>query len=258
MATYFNPLEDLKRLQHCILNASSVDEFLKSVCHAGLKDYGAIGCFMVRLVEQSRIFITASYGYPYEGRIKLGYADTLWDSSATSEALRSGEIVFYASKAAYLDRYPEPGADQLPGDGVVAIPIWGGGYPIGALVVALDSSFANREQLGSAPVWEQLKVLLELACKKTSWQAQFEYVEPTTSSITVIPTGPAALTTRQLEILQLMALGDTNRQIAAKLHVSESTVGKETVEIYNKIGVHSRSDAARIAEELGLLAELSA
>jgi DNA-binding CsgD family transcriptional regulator len=64
---------------------------------------------------------------------------------------------------------------------------------------------------------------------------------------------PDALTPRQQEILLGMATGMTNRQIAARICFSESTVRIESMAIYRHFGVHSRSEAVAAARASGLL-----
>lgn len=61
------------------------------------------------------------------------------------------------------------------------------------------------------------------------------------------------LTTRELEILQLIAAGMTNKQIAATLFVSPNTVRVHTSNIYSKLSVATRMQAATKARSLGIL-----
>lgn len=68
---------------------------------------------------------------------------------------------------------------------------------------------------------------------------------------------PDTLTPRQEEILRGMARGLTNRQIALRIAFSESTVRLESIAIYRRLGVHSRSQAVMAARQVGLLRELS-
>lgn len=60
---------------------------------------------------------------------------------------------------------------------------------------------------------------------------------------------PAGLTGREAEVLRLVASGDTNRQIARALHLSERTVARHLSNIFTKVGVASRTAAAAFAYE---------
>jgi HD-GYP domain-containing protein (c-di-GMP phosphodiesterase class II) len=64
---------------------------------------------------------------------------------------------------------------------------------------------------------------------------------------------PAGLTTREVEILRLLARGLLNKEIARRLGVSPKTVGNHVQHIYAKIGVSSRAAAGLFATEHGLL-----
>ncbi len=61
------------------------------------------------------------------------------------------------------------------------------------------------------------------------------------------------LTSRELEVLLLTMRAMTNVQIADRLHVSEGTVKRHLTNIYAKLGVSSRSDAAKKALTSGLI-----
>lgn len=69
------------------------------------------------------------------------------------------------------------------------------------------------------------------------------------------PTSPllTALSRREHEVLQLLAEGLTDAQIASVLSVSRNTVNTHTRKIYRKLGVNSRMAATRYAAEHGLL-----
>ena len=63
------------------------------------------------------------------------------------------------------------------------------------------------------------------------------------------------LTARELEVLRLLAMGKTNRQIAQEMLVSLSSVKAYVGRIIDKLGVSDRTQAAVRAVELGLLPE---
>jgi DNA-binding CsgD family transcriptional regulator/tetratricopeptide (TPR) repeat protein len=64
---------------------------------------------------------------------------------------------------------------------------------------------------------------------------------------------PAGLTTRELEVLALIADGLRNSDIAGRLFVSERTVGHHVSSILRKLGVQTRGQAASQVAQLGLL-----
>jgi ATP/maltotriose-dependent transcriptional regulator MalT len=57
----------------------------------------------------------------------------------------------------------------------------------------------------------------------------------------------SALSDREMEVIVLVARGFSNRQVATQLHISEATIKRHLANIYEKIGVTSRSDAVRTA-----------
>jgi DNA-binding NarL/FixJ family response regulator len=61
------------------------------------------------------------------------------------------------------------------------------------------------------------------------------------------------LTEREREILQLLAAGHDNRTIAGRLHLSEKTVGNRLSEIFQKLGVTNRTQAALVAVQRGII-----
>jgi LuxR family maltose regulon positive regulatory protein len=61
------------------------------------------------------------------------------------------------------------------------------------------------------------------------------------------------LSERELEILRLAAAGLTNREMGDRLYISDETVKKHLANIYGKLQVHRRIEAAVRARELGLL-----
>jgi DNA-binding NarL/FixJ family response regulator len=63
----------------------------------------------------------------------------------------------------------------------------------------------------------------------------------------------ASLTPRELEVLQLMQLGRTNRQVAEELFISRGTVKRHVENIIAKLGVSDRTQAVVRALELGVL-----
>ena len=73
----------------------------------------------------------------------------------------------------------------------------------------------------------------------TQMQGEFELIEP--------------LSEREREVLELVAQGLTNQEIASKLFLSQNTIKAHTRNIYGKLDVNSRTQAAARARALGIL-----
>lgn len=66
-------------------------------------------------------------------------------------------------------------------------------------------------------------------------------------------TETATLSAREIEVIRLVAAGNTNATIAAELHISQATVKTHLVRIYEKYGVSDRAAAVARAFETGTL-----
>jgi two-component system response regulator DesR len=64
---------------------------------------------------------------------------------------------------------------------------------------------------------------------------------------------PLGLSSREREVLDLIAEGATNRQIAERLFLSTHTVKEHTSALYRKLGVRNRAEAVQRAQRSGLL-----
>ena len=61
------------------------------------------------------------------------------------------------------------------------------------------------------------------------------------------------ITKRELEILELIAQGMSNREIAEKLFVSENTVKTHSSRLFDKLSAKRRTQAVQIGKEMGLI-----
>jgi ATP/maltotriose-dependent transcriptional regulator MalT len=61
------------------------------------------------------------------------------------------------------------------------------------------------------------------------------------------------ITPRELEVLELIAQGMSNREIAEKLFVSENTVKTHSSRVFDKLGARRRTQAVQLGKEFGLL-----
>lgn len=98
-----------------------------------------------------------------------------------------------------------------------------------AAALELDAARAEFERLGAAPDLARLEALVEPAARHAG-----------------------RLTSRELEVLRLIAAGKTNKAIAAQLHLSERTVDRHVSNIFTKLDVPSRAAATAYAYDHGL------
>jgi ATP/maltotriose-dependent transcriptional regulator MalT len=75
---------------------------------------------------------------------------------------------------------------------------------------------------------------------------------PTEANLTPTPLADP-LTDRELDVLAEIAAGYNNDEIADRLFISRGTVKRHASNIYLKLGVHHRAEAAAQARELGLI-----
>jgi len=78
----------------------------------------------------------------------------------------------------------------------------------------------------------------------------FRYVTHVASAASTTP-----LSFRETEILRLVAEGLTNREVAARLSLSENTVKTHLARIFEKLGTTNRSEAAALARASGWLTD---
>ena len=116
-----------------------------------------------------------------------------------------------------------------------------------AAATALRSAHSTASGLGARPLREAIESLAK--------RARIDLVTtPTAGGGTAAPADPFGLTKREREVLALVALGRTNRQIADELFISENTAGVHVSNILGKLGVASRTEAAAVAVRLDLAA----
>jgi DNA-binding NarL/FixJ family response regulator len=78
------------------------------------------------------------------------------------------------------------------------------------------------------------------------------------SGQTLFPTKSAQpeplLSEREREVLELIAAGETNAEIAQHLFLSPHTIKEHTSALYRKLGARNRAEAVQLAQRIGLLA----
>ena len=100
----------------------------------------------------------------------------------------------------------------------------------------LEAARTTFEQLGATPDAARIDALLAKARPRTH-----------------DPAHRSGLTARELEVLRLVAAGKTNRAIAGALRLSEKTIERHLSNMFQKLGVSTRSAATAYAYEHGLV-----
>ena len=103
----------------------------------------------------------------------------------------------------------------------------------------LEESRSISTELGMRPLMERVQ----------------NRVEGLESVVAAPHSHPDNLTRREVEVLQLITQGKSNRDIGQELVITESTVRRHVSNIYDKIGVSNRTEAARYALREGLALE---
>ncbi len=127
---------------------------------------------------------------------------------------------------------------------------------------ALKKAFALAWPEGYARTFvDEGEPVLRLLHLARSRQIEREYVTDLLSAAEGAPgaepppprllSGP--LTTREVEVLKLIAAGDSNQEIAAKLVISVATVKRHISNIHTKLDAESRTQAVAVARELKLI-----
>jgi LuxR family transcriptional regulator, maltose regulon positive regulatory protein len=115
--------------------------------------------------------------------------------------------------------------------GYIALGDPGGAH---AVLQQADNIFRQRPSLGALP-------------------AQADELREQLATMRRTGLGASSLTTAELRLLPLLATHLSFREIAERLYLSPNTVKSEAISIYRKLGVFSRSDVVRRAQQLGML-----
>ena len=108
---------------------------------------------------------------------------------------------------------------------------------------AARSALATAEQLGATPLAEQVRLLAQ--------RGRLDLTEsPTPAAAVVDPLQELGISAREAEVLRLLGVGRTNRQIANELYISEKTASVHVTHLLRKLGVANRIEASAIAQRL--------
>jgi two-component system nitrate/nitrite response regulator NarL len=151
---------------------------------------------------------------------------------------------------------------NIPGGGLSALPALGAACPV-TQVVMLTASEAEDDVLAALKAGARGYILKGVAARELvrilrGINSGEPYVTPTlaASLLSDMTSGPAApadplsgLTEREREILEQVASGQSNKEIAYRLHLSEKTVKHHMTNILQKLQVRNRVEAALLARQ---------
>jgi DNA-binding CsgD family transcriptional regulator len=217
-----------------MLKSENASEFCRSLVHSDFMGDTTQGCQLFLLDNKSRLSTVAGYGLAPEDLDQSSDELSAWDNNPVSTCVREKQHIFETAK---------PGKKSL-----VCVPLLRDHLPVGVLCLVLDS---NTKTLpfteGLIPILSKLGAFI-LATMATQKGRSGNFDPSATGE---------DLTSRQIQILELMAEGLVNVEIAGQLMLSESTIRQETVRIYRALGVPNRAEAAKKAKSLGLIGRRS-
>jgi DNA-binding CsgD family transcriptional regulator len=211
----------------------SMDSLFAALCADVLAPFFATGGAVYVLEEDLSMKTLCHFGLrPI--RKPLPQPGHLFQDSPLSRAMK-GELACVTGAESAI-----PGTEGSPH--VIYIPLSWRGFPYAVAVFALSSAPDLVD-------WQELLGLVASGLTLLIVREDRPHDLPVTRSAPP----PQELTTRQSEILKLVAAGKTNRQIARELYLGQSTVGHELLAICRMLGVNSRSAAVREASLRGIL-----
>ena len=115
---------------------------------------------------------------------------------------------------------------------------------------SLRAAYATARELGAAPLCAEIEALARRGRLNLGTDPA---TTPPPAPQPPSPLDRLGLTAREQEVLALVALGRTNRQIAETLFISPKTATVHVSNILGKLGVRGRVEAATIAHRLGII-----
>jgi DNA-binding CsgD family transcriptional regulator len=230
----------------------TMDQLAQYLVLQTFREHNPRGALIYVFFTDGTVQSAGSFGLPTDV-VRALQSLSLWDHAPAVDAIRDGSPVILNGSDAIRTNYPW--LEQQPAmlTPTVAWPLGVGHKRNGSLQVHFAEPF-DEGNLSDAFTEISPILGLYLGIRDAVAESTREALETSRRhSNGRIPLRPEALTTRQQQILELLAAGMTNPQIASRIGFSDSTVRQETMAIYRFLGADGRRDAVHIATMRGLL-----
>jgi HD-GYP domain-containing protein (c-di-GMP phosphodiesterase class II)/DNA-binding CsgD family transcriptional regulator len=199
---------------------------------------------------------------------KTGIPNGIWDKTGTLSSLEWERVRLHPYLTERILTYASPLRSLAPLAGAHHERLDGSGYhkgSAGALLTSAARVLAAADAydaMGQArPYREPLdrqererELRREVAAGKLDSEAVSAVLSIAGHSVAPVRhSWPAGLTDREVEVLRLVSIGHSKREVASRLTISVKTVGRHVENIYVKIGVSGRAAAALFAMEHQLI-----
>jgi HD-GYP domain-containing protein (c-di-GMP phosphodiesterase class II) len=200
---------------------------------------------------------------------RLGISNAIWDKRGPLGAGEWERVRLYP----YVTERMLQQSVALAPLGAIAVQqserLDGSGYPRGLsgsaisrparILAAADAYQAMREPRPYRPARAPDEAAAELRADVKAGRLDAEAVEAVLGAaghrISRRRDGPFGLTAREVDVLRLLAIGLSNKEIAQRLVITPKTVGNHVEHIYTKLEIRSRAGAGLFAMQHGLLPE---
>jgi HD-GYP domain-containing protein (c-di-GMP phosphodiesterase class II) len=200
---------------------------------------------------------------------RLGVSNAIWDkpgplTSAEWERVRlhaymTQRILASSAALAPLGSLAAQHHERLDGSGYPSGLSGGALSPAARILAAADVYHAATEPRPHRPPRTREEAAAELRGEVRAGRLDGDAADAVLAAVGhAVPRrreGPAGLTSREIEVLRLLARGLSNREIADRLVITRKTASSHVEHIYSKIGVSSRAAASLFAVQRGLLPE---
>jgi DNA-binding CsgD family transcriptional regulator len=220
-------LGDLAPTLEALLASETTSSFCRSLVHSAITGDTTQGCHIYILNNNAQLNVVAGYGLAAaEANDDL----SAWDDNAISKSIREKHFIFELG-----------GKDKKT---IISIPLKRGDLPVGALVLVLAE---GATEMPFSNAW--IAIIGTLGTFSLSMLS----TQGGRGAVSELTSNGEDLTTRQIQILEMMADGLVNTEIARQMMLSESTIRQETVRIYRSLGVPNRAEASKKGRVLGLI-----